>query len=41
MAAATSSGCHTSVTLRRGGSTAIASSASRPTKSWSNFTFRS
>ena len=38
IAAATSSPFHASVTLRRFGSGPIASSASRPMKSWSNFT---
>ena len=38
IAAATSSPFQASVTLRRFGSSPIASSASRPTKSWSNLT---
>ena len=38
IARATSSPFHASVTLRRGGFSAIASSASLPMKSWSNFT---
>jgi hypothetical protein len=38
IARATSSPFHASVTFFKRGSSAIASSASRPMKSWSNFT---